>query len=62
MTADNPNGVQARFWNPVVAFLYVSLWGIPHHLAPDGGWPWLGLIRSIVDFSIFQVGTLMGRW
>ena len=62
MTADDPDGVHSSLWNPVVTVIFVSLWGLPHHLAPDSGWPWLGLVRTVVDELIIQLGTVMGRW
>lgn len=60
ITADDPRAAEASVWNPLSTLLYVSLWSMPHHLAPDGGWPWLGLARTVVDHTRIALGSLLG--
>ena len=61
MTAADPNRAASRIWTPVATVLYVSMWALPHHLAPEGAWPWLGLARTVVDQAIEVLGAAMGR-
>lgn len=61
MTAGDPHRAFSRIWAPLATVLYVSMWALPHHLAPTSGWPWLGFARTVVDQSIEILGVAMGR-
>ena len=60
VTAANPLDAEADVWNPLVSVLYVSLWGMPHHLSPDASWYGLGLINTLITDIIGWVGTWLG--
>lgn len=59
-TADEPAATASRLWNPLSALLYVALWAMPHHIAPDGGWEWLGLTATLIHNVIGFLSTLLG--
>lgn len=60
VTAADPLEAHASVWNPLVAVLYVTLWGMPHHLAPDASWYGLGLVNTLLTDIIQLVGGLLG--
>lgn len=47
-TAVSGSAAYSPLWNPLVTVFYVSLWGMPHHLAPDAGFEWLGAVHTVV--------------
>lgn len=56
----DPHDAESRFWNPLVTILYLTLWGMPHHLPPDAGWPWSGALSTMVHDLIAWVADLLG--
>lgn len=60
ITADDPSAAESPVWTPLATILFVSLWSLPHHIPPDGWWPWMGLVRTMVDYSRVYLGDVMG--
>jgi len=60
VTADDPADSTSPIWNPLVTVLYVVLWGMPHHIAPDAEWKWFGAISLLVNDAIGWLSTVLG--
>lgn len=60
ITAADPGDLHSDVWNPLVAVLYVALWGMPHHLGPDGSFYGIGLVHTVVNDIIRFVGDVLG--
>ncbi len=49
--AGDARDVASRFWRGRTAVPYLVLWGLPHWLFPEGPWPWLGLVATLLTGS-----------
>lgn len=47
--------VASRFWNGWTTVAYVTLWGLPHWLFPDAGWPLYSFWGSLLE-TVFNPG------
>jgi len=60
ITADDPDGAFSPWWNWVSGITYVSVWGMPHWVAPGTGvWPFLGFGSTMLDIMIEYTGLAM---
>lgn len=62
VTADDPAGGHARFWNPVGSVAYTALWGMPHWMGEaqlgEQWWPSVGLLPTVLDAVNERLGAL----
>lgn len=59
-TAADVHGGASPSWSPLLAVLFVTLWGIPNSLAEDTWWEGYGLLMTVLRALIRTVSSILG--